>query len=307
MSVQKASIRQLAVIANPASGKPQPILAQLNQVLGETEIEWKVYVTSESGDVSETVNEALDWGASILAAYGGDGTVSLVAAALAGSSVPMAVLPGGTANVMALELGIPAQVPEAARLIIGQHRIRSVDMGRFGDKAFLLRLGIGFEAEMVRGADPELKERIGSLAYFISAVRAMQEPQQADYKITIDGESFEENAITCLIANSMNLGLPDLGLSPKVQIDDGLLDLILIRQVDLAFVSDLAESMRGKGSADGSLAHWQGQEIKVEASPSRRIEADGEEAGWTPIQVKVDPGAVQVIVPRADGNGSIQE
>lgn len=300
------AIGQLAVLVNPASGTPEPVLATLNQVLGETDIEWKFYVTSESQDVSDIVEEALEWGASVVATYGGDGTVSLTAEALSGSSVPLAILPGGTANIMARELGIPADLTDAARLIIGQNRTRKVDMGRFGDKSFLLRLGIGYEAEMVRGADKELKERFGSLAYFISALKATQETQLAEYEITIDGETLQESAISCLIANSMNLGLPNLELSRKIQIDDGLLDVILIRKVDLSFVAEVAESMRGEGSVDGSLAHWQGGRIEVTALPSRRIEADGENAGWTPVQVQVQPGALQVIVPDLDGNGSTQ-
>lgn len=310
MDRERTTFERVAVIVNPASGKPEPVLAQLNQVFGEARANWRVYVTSGPEDVSKMVDSAVDWGASVVGVYGGDGTVSLVSEALAGGDVPLAILPGGTANVMASELEIPNDLPGAAGIIVGRHERRRIDLGRYGDKSFMLRLGIGYEADMVRGADRKLKEKVGSLAYFISALRAMQEPQQAEYEISVDGQSFQESAITCLIANSMNLGLPETSLSPRIRIDDGLLDLIMIRKVDLGILSDLAETLRGDGSADSTIGHWQGQEIEVSATPQRVMEADGELAGRTPVRVQVNPGALEVLVPaqpEIDGDGDSGE
>src|SRR5262249_1448703 len=96
------------------------------------------------------------------------------ASGLIGSQVPLAILPGGTANVMSVELGIPNDLMQACALVSGEERaFRQVDMGQVNDHTFLLRAGVGFEADRVQGASRELKDRIGSLAYTVSALQAL--------------------------------------------------------------------------------------------------------------------------------------
>lgn len=210
----------------------------------------------------------------------------------------MAIIPGGTANVMANELGIPVDLMEACALCVNPDAvIRAVDMGRTGNHYFLLRVGMGLEAAMVKGADRDLKDRLGVLAYTFSALQALADPQVARYHITADGKQIESEGLTCIIANSGALGLPGMNLAPGINISDGLLDVIVVRSVDLPSLITLAASVVGGNERTEALQHWQGREITVVADPIQTIQVDGEILGNTPIKARVVPQAIQVIVP----------
>src|ERR1700693_568815 len=109
--------KQIYVIINPASGQDEPILNVLNSVLRPAEIKWDVFVTTEAGDARKYAQQAVAAGIDAVAVYGGDGTVTEAASGLIGSNMPLAILPGGTANVMSIELGIPGRLADAIALL----------------------------------------------------------------------------------------------------------------------------------------------------------------------------------------------
>ena len=153
---------RIHVVINPGSGKPKPILHTLNAVFRPRDIEWEISLTRKSGDAERFARQAAENGADIVAAYGGDGTVMEVARGLMGLETPLAIFPGGTANLMAVELGIPKDLSKAAELAVNEHStIHSIDVGRSGAGYFLLRVGMGFPARKVEYADGELKDRFG--------------------------------------------------------------------------------------------------------------------------------------------------
>src|SRR6185369_2971958 len=146
-----APLKKLMVIINPAAGVDRPILGLLNTAMNEAGIKWEVQVTHKANDARQLANEAAKSGWDMVAAHGGDGTVMEVADGLRGTDVPLAIFPGGTGNAMAGELGIPVELPEAVALVSnGLHDIRTIDMATVGDQSFLLRVGIGFEADMTK-------------------------------------------------------------------------------------------------------------------------------------------------------------
>ena len=99
--------KKIHVIINPASGQPQPILNRLNDVFHPAGVHWDISITQQGGDATRFARQAIADGADVVAVYGGDGTVMEVAQAVMGGDVPMAILPGGTANLMSVEMGIP--------------------------------------------------------------------------------------------------------------------------------------------------------------------------------------------------------
>lgn len=287
------------VIINPAAGPDRPILNTLNAVFQPAGIDWDVSITQKAGDATQQAEDAAAAGVDAIAVYGGDGTVMEVASGLVGTDVPLAILPGGTANVMSVELGIPADLAEAAILICRSANIRAVDMGQVNEHRFLLRAGIGFEAAMIEGADRELKDRVGSLAYALSALRAMRNPQIAHYHLTLDGQDVETEGVTCIIANSGNLGVPGLSLAPTIDVSDGLLDVVIIRKADIASILSVAASVVRLDETAEPLQHWQVQEVSVVAEPPQTVQGDGEVLGRTPVSVAILPQAVRVVVPAA--------
>ena len=141
-------LKQIHVIANPAAGQDEPILSVLNSVLRPAEVMWDIFVTHDAEDARKYAEQAVAAGVDAVAVYGGDGTVTEAASGLIGANIPLAILPGGTANVMSIELGIPQKLQDAVGLLCDPTRaIRLVDMGMVGDRPFFGHVAIGLEAD----------------------------------------------------------------------------------------------------------------------------------------------------------------
>ena len=183
-----------------------------------------------------------------------------------------------------------------------QRHIRPIDVGQInfqpsGEIGFLLRASVGIEAAVVEVTGRELKERYGIFAYVMAALQTLREPQTALYQLNIDGRTVECEGLTCLIANAGSLGVPGLSLSPAISVDDGLLDVFVIRKADLAGIVQLAASIMGAAEKIENMPHWQAREVSIVASPVQSVQGDGDLLGQSPIRCKVLPRALKVIVP----------
>ncbi|HEU5318721.1 MAG TPA: diacylglycerol kinase family protein [Chloroflexota bacterium] len=295
---------RIAVIVNPAAGQDRPILGVMNRAFHAAKVDWDVFITKKAGDAADFTRRAVEERYPVVAVYGGDGTVGEVASALVGSDVPLAIFPGGTANVMSVELGIPSDLEEACALVFsGAGKARPLDVGRIqitgqGERYFLLRVGVGFEAEMVEGADRQLKSRFGTLAYALSGLQALRDPPMARYTLTLDGELREIQGMTCIIANTGSVGRTNLTLAPTIDVGDGLLDVIVVRRGDLPSLLSVAAKVLTGGDPAEPLQHWQARRIRVEVDPPQAVTLDGEMVEVAPLDVEVVPAALRVIVPR---------
>jgi YegS/Rv2252/BmrU family lipid kinase len=305
VSKESRSSKKLQVIINPAAGVGRPILQALNSGLKDTGIEWDVSITHKAGDAERLAKEAVENGADIVGVHGGDGSVMEVASALRGMSTPLAIFPGGTANVMSVELGIPTDIEASIDFIAkGNYTTRLIDMGRVNDGLFLLRIGIGLEADMMKSADQEVKNRFGVLAYAFSALNEMRNLTPTLYRVRVDGELHEIEGISCMIANSGNVAIGGLTLSKKIDISDGVLDVVIFRSADLASmiaVSAAVMSPNAEATDRPQLKHYQGHEIVVESDPPQTISIDGEVIEPTTLTATILPGAVNVVVPAPIG------
>jgi YegS/Rv2252/BmrU family lipid kinase len=290
--------RKIHVIVNPASGQPQPILHTLNGVFHPLGIDWEVFITKQSGDAERYARQAAEAGVDVVAAFGGDGTVMEAARGLFGTQTPLAILPGGTANLMSVELGIPKNLAQAVAIAADlKSRVRVVDAGLFGGKTyFLLRVSFGFGARKVEIADRDLKDRYGVLAYSIGALKALTQTHLAHYRLTLDGQSYEAQGVTCLVDNAGNIGFAGLGLK-SILVDDGLLDVIVVRDARVKSFIAIGAGISGAKLNPEYIQHWQAREISIEADPPQPVVIDGELAGQTPVSVRVVPGLVRVLTP----------
>jgi len=291
--------RLIHVVINPVAGKGQPVLKVLNAALQVADVEWEVFVTKAAGDCHNFVKQAIEAGVDQVIVYGGDGTIMEAASALIGTDIPLAIIPGGTGNVMSAELRIPVDLVEACALAVDPVApLKAIDLGQIGKKyTFMLRAGVGLEAAMVEGADRELKDRVGSLAYAISGLQALSDPPVARYRLELDGEEILVEGLTCIVANSGNVGVPGMYLAPNIDISDGLLDVIVVRSIDLPALASLLASVVGGMENLEKLAHWQAKEITLASDPVQKVQVDGEILCETPITVRVVPQAVKMIVP----------
>lgn len=292
--------RRVHVVVNPAAGQDQPILKILNTTLQAAGVDWDVLITKEAGDARRLAQEAVTAGADVVAVHGGDGTVMEVASGLIGSSVPFAILPGGTANVMSLELGIPTDLAEACALVVDPAAVvRILDVGQVGDHCFLLRASIGFEAAMVEGADRELKDRLGVFAYALSAMQTLNASRIDKYRLNLDGEAVEVEGLACIVANSGMMGVPGLSLSlaPDIDISDGLLDVVVVTRSDLPGILSLITNVVTGNENPNIMQRWKVREAVIHADPPLPVQLDGEILAETPVTVRVLPRAVRAIVP----------
>jgi len=290
--------KKIHIIINPASGQPQAILNQLNDVFHPAGVAWNISITHNSGDATRFAQQALADGAEVVCAYGGDGTVMEVAQAVKGGEIPMAILPGGTANLMSVELGIPKNLTQAAQLAIDSSSVvHRVDMGQVGNQFFMLRVGIGIAGEKVKLADRELKDKWGILAYSIAGLKAIETVAVAKYRIVIDGQEFETDGKSCLIDNAGNIGFQGLTASKNLSVDDGLLDVFVVRDSSIGAIITAGRQVLGHESTSEALRHWQGREILVECDPPQTVQGDGEIWDDTPLSVKVLPGVLPILTP----------
>jgi len=290
--------RKIHIIINPASGRPKPVLHILNSAFKQAEIDWDISLTKKSGDAERFSREAVAGGADIVAANGGDGTVMEVAQGLLGSPVPLAILPGGSANLMAVELGIPKDLEKAAEIAADPDSpTRQVDVGLLGESYFLLRVGIGFGARKVAYADRKLKNRFGVLAYSVAAVKAVKDSKTAHYHITLDGKMVEADGVTCLIDNAGNMGIQGFQPAKNISVSDGLLDVLLLGSKGLVnMITSGTSGQTDKGEV--VIEHWQASQIRIEVDPPQPVQVDGEMVDDTPISAGIMPGALKVLVPK---------
>lgn len=293
-----AVYKRARIIINPAAGKAEPVLSVLNDVLGAAGIDWDVAITHAPGDGVAAAREAVKQGFDLVGIYGGDGTVAEVASALAEGGPPILLLPGGTGNALAADLGIPPLLADAVALAVGDAaEVRRVDLGRMGERWFVLRVTMGIETTMVDATTREMKDRYGWLAYALAGVQALSAPPVAKYTVTVDGTTFECEGVAAMVANSASTGVAGMRLATDIDVSDGVLDVVVVETAALpsllASAADAAQGQEPRG-----LRRWSGAKIRVEAHPAQAVLTDGEEAGSTPVDITVVPGAVGVLVPK---------
>ena len=227
--------RRVQVIVNPASGRDEPVLNVLNDVFRRFGVDWDISLTHRYGDAATLARKAVDDGVDLVAGYGGDGTQHEIANALMeaavanGRQTPMGILPGGTGNGFAREMGVPSSLAEAVEVLCTSTSSRAVDVGHIRDlgqaetpdRYFVQRLYVGVEPE--EQTSRELKDRYGVFAYLVNAVQHARDTTAIHYRTELDGKAIEFDAERVYVVNSGMMGT-GLKITKTYAIDDGLLD-----------------------------------------------------------------------------------
>jgi YegS/Rv2252/BmrU family lipid kinase len=294
------------VIQNPTAGQgnwQEQIRAAL-QTFQRAGWEVTLRETTGQGDATRLAKEAVEEGRDIVVVAGGDGTVNEALQGLAEQThTALAVLPGGTVNVWATELGSgDAEADIAARIVAG--RRRRIDIGRVNDRYFMMMASTGFDAETsaLVADSPELKKvkrRVGPLAYALAAVQTLRTFRGRRLRLEIDGQAVQRRALMVIVGNTRLYG-GIAQITYQAHADDGSLDLcVLTGQGPLDLARRLVAVILRRQRQDDNIDYQKVRRVTintVDTTRPLRVQADGEDVGETPVTLEVIPAALEVIV-----------
>jgi len=273
-------------------------LDELRRVLaaeGFTDTLW--YEVPKSRKAYKCARRALDDGADLIFAWGGDGTVQRCVDALAGSGAALAILPAGTANLLASNLSIPTDLTEAVR--IGLHgRRHRLDTGRINGEHFAVMAGAGFDARMIEGADGAMKDRLGRVAYVWTGARSTHAPR-VKATIRVDGRRFFKGKVACVLVGNVGQILGGIKVFTGSRPDDGRLELgVLTAKNSAQWARTLGRVATGRADKSPFVQATQGASFDIRFGKPLVYEIDG---GTRPaamrLRVRVNPASVTVCVP----------
>jgi len=239
-------------------------------------------------------------------AVGGDGTVNALLPALMGTPFPVGILPAGTLNALAGELGIPRALGEAIAIAVGGRR-RRLDLGLANGRPFAQMAGVGFDGAVVRWVVPPANKNMLSIPAVARGLRLLATYAPTKIRLTSESARLEANAWLVLVANAGHY-THRLRIVPNAAIDDGRLDVWMLTARSRGLVLDQAARLLRRGSwGCPSLYHLRVQRLRIESDPPAFFHVDGDPGGRTPVDISIVPAALTVMAPagrQAPGNCS---
>ncbi len=253
--------------------------------------------TAGPGDASALARKAAKNGIPLLLVCGGDGTLNEAVNGLAWSETAMAVIPAGTVNLWAREAGLLKKPVEATRLAVEGVR-RRVDLGRAGERYFLLMAGYGIDAAVAHRVSRGIKGRLGAAAYALSAAKQAMVYRGSRIDVTMDGERRAMNVLQLIAGNTRNYaGLTQV--TREALVDDGLLDLCVYEgrsRWDILWLSLL--TLLGRHGRSRKVTQRRVERLELTWQTPLLAQLDGEAIAESPVEVTVAPAALWVMTPR---------
>ena len=299
------SAKRLAVVLNPIKvedvGQFQSVVDAMAAEAGWSAPSWHLTSVQDSG--TGQAERASVEGADLVIVCGGDGTVREVCAELAGTGIPVGIVPAGTGNLLARNLGIPLYIRAAVDVALtGQDRaidLVAVAGDGIDDSHFMVMAGMGFDAAIMEGVNEQIKKRVGWLAYVISGLKSLMFPA-AKVEISVDGAPLTTHrARTVLVGNVgyLQAGMP---LLPDAAIDDGVLDVVILYpRRFLSWVPLAYRVLAKRARTDDTINRMTGQSVVVRASSDIPRQLDGDAVGpGRELRMECLHGRLLVRVPR---------
>ncbi|HEY3878789.1 MAG TPA: diacylglycerol kinase family protein [Trebonia sp.] len=289
----------VAVVAHAGKtlGGGLPELREILASEGVTNPLW--YEVKKSRRAPEFARKAAAKGADVLFVWGGDGTVQRCIDAVAGTDTAVAILPAGTANLLAENLRIPDDLAEAVRVGLHGDR-RRLDSGSVNGEHFMVMAGAGFDARMISDADRGTKDRLGRAAYVVTGIRNLA-ARRVRATVEVDGRRFFTGKLSCVLAANVGKILGGVEAFPQARPDDGRLELgVVTARNPVQWARTFGRLAFGHPDQSPFVKVTQGKKIKIRFDQKVRYELDG---GARPaskkLLIKVRPGSVTVCVPRS--------
>ncbi|HEY7143376.1 MAG TPA: diacylglycerol kinase family protein [Streptosporangiaceae bacterium] len=262
------------------------------------------YEVKKSRRAPDCARRALAHDPEVIFVWGGDGTVQRCIHAVAGTGAVVAILPAGTANLLAANLGIPAELPGAVQVgLCGERRL--IDTGSVNGEHFAVMAGAGFDARMISGADRALKGRLGRAAYVYTAARTLNGPR-VKARVDVDGERFFDGKASCVIAGNVGRILGGVGAFPQAEPDDGLLELGVVTARNPAqWARTFGRVAVGQPGQSPFAEVTRGRKVKIRFASKQPYELDGgTRRPARKLRIKVHPRSVRICVPAGEASGT---
>jgi diacylglycerol kinase (ATP) len=290
-------VADVAVVAHSRKsfGGGLPELREILAREGVTDPLW--YEVKKSRRAPEYARRAAAQGAGVIFVWGGDGTVQRCVDALAGTDTAVAILPAGTANLLAANLQVPHDLAEAVRVGLHGDR-RRLDTGSVNGERFAVMAGAGFDARMISDADRGTKGRLGRAAYLYTGIRNLG-ARRVKATVKVDGTPFYQGKVSCVLAANVGKILGGVEAFPEARPDDGRLELgVVTARNPVQWARTFARLARGQAAVSPFVKVTQGKKFSIRFGQKVRYELDG---GARPaskkLRIKVRPGSVTVCVP----------
>ena len=294
-----------AVVAHAGKtvGGGLPELRRTLEAAGVSDPLWTEVPKSKRAPAA--VEQALEEGAELILAWGGDGMVRRCVNALKDSQVPLAIVPAGTSNLFATHLGVGRDIGQAVEVALHGDR-RRLDVGRFDDERFAVMAGAGFDAAMIRGAD-DLKDRLGRAAYVVSGASQL-DSESFEAKIKVDGTRWYKGPASCILVGNVGRLFGGIEVFADAKPDDGKLEVgVLTSEGPVQLVRAAARTAVGSAEKSPFVRVTQAESVRVKLDRKVRYELDGgDRKKVKSFKVEVEPDAITVCVPRSgrEGNGA---
>ena len=289
------------MIVNPIK-VPDDFRRTVESAVTERGVDIALWLETTEDDAGVTmaqraVKDAVD----LVVVAGGDGTVRIVCAELAGTDIPVAVLPAGTGNLLARNLGISLDMDDAlAEVLDGtERRIDSVliEGDELTTDRFVVMAGLGLDAAIIADAPDDLKKRVGWAAYVVSTIRNLNSPS-VRVEITVDDQPPVRHRARTVVIGNVGTLQANIPLLPDAVPDDGLIDAVVLSPRRITQWPRLALSLVVKSMREQHVHRFTGRRIQVTAAKTVRRELDGDTiADGRSLSASVDPSAVVVRVP----------
>jgi YegS/Rv2252/BmrU family lipid kinase len=292
----------VAVIINPISGGATRDVARARAETAIAAVERhgdqvEVFITERAGHARQLAKSAVRRGARLVLAWGGDGTINEVASALAFDDVPLGIVPSGSGNGLATELGIHRRADQAIAMALQAEPWR-IDLGEIGGRLFVNVAGVGIDAYVAHQFSHASNIRRGLLTYARITGRALFTYAPSRYRITADDRTIDTHAVLLTIANGTQFG-NNARIAPQARLDDGLLDLVVVSESSrLRTLINVPRLFNGTAARVPGCTMVRTRTAAIESDAPMTFHVDGEPvAGGTSLKVRVHPGAVWIAAP----------
>jgi diacylglycerol kinase (ATP) len=283
-------LNRICIIVNPAARGSKARLERLKKLTRNVVIR----MTKGPGDAEAQTERAVEQGFGTIVAAGGDGTINEVVNGIGSAHVTLGILPMGTVNVLAMELGIPFNLV-AAWKVIRAGNVRLIDEASANGHLFVQMAGIGLDAQIVEQNNRHIKKVLGPLSYLLTAtkVAAMRPPR---LRVISEGHATVEGSFV-LVGNGRLYGGP-FSLFKEADMQDGLLDVCVFRHMNyLHLVRYFRGMLFGSLASFSDVDYFKARSLRVEANRHVPLEADGELVGHAPVEFIVRRRKLRVLVP----------